>query len=127
VRASLAATRRTAISLTLAAAAAAAGVNETTLLRAIKAGKVSGNKDEHGQWHVEPAELHRIYPPVTQQATAVLEAEIAGLRQVGELLRGQVEATRQDRDRWAEAATAALRTLPEPLKSSRLWWRRGVA
>ena len=97
MRASLTATRRTAICLTLAVAAAAAGVNETTLLRAIKAGKVSGNKDEHGQWDVEPAELHRIYPPVTQradteaphyQAMAALEAEIAGLRQVGELLRG---------------------------------------
>jgi hypothetical protein len=54
VRTSLTATRRTAMSLTFAAAAAAAGVNKTTLLRAIKAGKVSGNKDEHGQWHVEP-------------------------------------------------------------------------
>jgi hypothetical protein len=83
-------------------------VNETTLLRAIKAGKVSGTKDEHGQRHVEPAELQRLCPPVTQcadteaphyEATAALEAEIAGLRQVGELLRGQVEASRQDRDR----------------------------
>ena len=77
------------MSLTLAAAAAAAGVNKTTLLRAIKAGKVSGNKDEHGQWHIEPAELQRVYPPVTQRAdtdaphyhaTAALEAEIAPLR-----------------------------------------------
>jgi hypothetical protein len=124
------------MSLTLAAAAAAAGVNKTTLLRAIKAGKVSGNKDEHGQWHIEPAELHRVYPPVTQRAdtgaphyhaAAALEAEIAGLRQVGELLRGQLEATRQDRDRWAEAATVALRALPEPVKSRRFWWHRRVA
>ena len=124
------------MSLTLAAAAAAAGVNKTTLLRAIKAGKVSGNKDEHGQWHIEPAELHRVYPPRTQRAdteaphyhaTAALEAEIAGLRQVGELLRGQLEATRQDRDRWAEAATVALSALPESAKSRRFWWRRRVA
>jgi hypothetical protein len=124
------------MSLTLAAAAAAAGVNKTTLLRAIKAGKVSGNRDEHGPWNIEPAELHRVYPPVTQRAdgeaphyhaTAALEAEIAGLRQVGELLRGQLEATRQDRDRWAEAATIALRALPEPAKSHRFWWRRRVA
>jgi hypothetical protein len=50
----LTAARRTAMSLTLAAAAAAAGVNKTTLLRAIKAGKVSGNKDEHGEWHIDP-------------------------------------------------------------------------
>jgi hypothetical protein len=43
------------------------------------------------------AELHRVYPPLTQRAdieaphyhaTAALEAEIAGLRQIGELLRG---------------------------------------
>jgi len=43
------------------------------------------------------AELHRVYPLVTQRAdikaphyhaTAALEAEIAGLQQVGELLRG---------------------------------------
>jgi DNA-binding MurR/RpiR family transcriptional regulator len=51
------------MALTLAAAAAAAGVNKTTLLRAIKAGKVSGYRDEHGQWHIDGAELHRVYPP----------------------------------------------------------------
>jgi hypothetical protein len=124
------------MALTLAAAAAAAGVNKTTLLRAIKAGKVSGNRDEHGQWHIDAAELHRVYPPAAPRcdteaphyhATAVFEAEIAGLRQVAELLRSQLDATRQDRDRWAEAATAALRALPAAAKSYRFWWRRRVA
>ena len=68
------------MSLTLAAAAAAAGVNKTTLLRAIKAGKVSGNKDEHGQWHIEPAELQRVYPPVTQRAdTRAVQRSLLGL------------------------------------------------
>jgi len=51
------------MSYTLAAAAAACGVNKSTVLRAIKAGKISGTKDEQGEWHVEPAELHRVYPP----------------------------------------------------------------
>jgi hypothetical protein len=117
------------MALTLAAAAAAAGVNKTTLLRAIKAGKVSGNRDEHGQWHIDAAELHRVYPPAAPHyhATAAFEVEIAGLRQVAELLRSQLDATRQDRDRWAEAATAALRALPAPAESHRFWWRRRVA
>ena len=53
--------------LTLAEAAAATGTNRTTILRAIKAGKVSGSKDAHGTWVVEPAELHRVYPPVEQR------------------------------------------------------------
>jgi hypothetical protein len=98
------------MSLTLAAAAAAVNVNKTTLLRAIKAGKVSGNRDERGQWHIDAAELHRVYPPAGQRcdveapqrdavalAMAASEAEIAGLRQVAELLRAQLQETRTDR------------------------------
>jgi hypothetical protein len=56
------------ISYTLAAAAAACGLNKSTVLRAIKAGKVSGTKDEHGEWHIEAAELDRVYPPVAAAA-----------------------------------------------------------
>jgi hypothetical protein len=98
------------MSPTLAAAAAAANVNKTTLLRAIKAGKVSGNRDERGQWHIDAAELQRVYPPAGQRcdveapqrdavalAMAASEAEIAGLRQVAELLRAQLQETRTDR------------------------------
>ena len=119
------------MSLALAAAAAAAAdVNKTTLslLPAIKAGKVSGDRNERRR--VAGAELHRICPLAAQRsdteaphyhASAAFEAEIAVLRQVAELLRGQLEAARQDRDRWAEAATAALRILPAPAKSRRFW------
>jgi hypothetical protein len=42
------------MSYTLAAAAAACGMNKSTILRAIKSGKVSATKDEHGEWHIEP-------------------------------------------------------------------------
>ena len=44
-------------------AADAAGVNKSTILRAIQAGKVSATRNEHDQWLIEPAELHRVYPP----------------------------------------------------------------
>src|SRR5215467_8864266 len=56
------------MSYTLAAAAAAWGLNKSTVLRAIKAGKISGTKDEHGEWHIEAAELHCVYPPVAAAA-----------------------------------------------------------
>src|SRR5262249_1671352 len=56
------------MSYTLAAAEAACGLNKSTVLRAIKAGKISGTKDEHGEWHIEAAELHRVYPPVAAAA-----------------------------------------------------------
>jgi hypothetical protein len=48
---------------TLATAAAAVGRNKTAILRAIKAEKISVTKDENGEWQIDPAELHRIYPP----------------------------------------------------------------
>jgi hypothetical protein len=54
------------MSYTLAAAAAACGLNKPTVLRAIKA--ISGTKDEHGEWHIEAAELHRVDPPVAAAA-----------------------------------------------------------
>ncbi len=41
-------------------------VVKSTVLRAIKAGRISGTKDEQGEWHVEPAELHRVLPAPTR-------------------------------------------------------------
>ena len=49
---------------TIATAAAAVGRNKTAILRAIKAGKISVAKDENGEWQIDPADLHRIYPPL---------------------------------------------------------------
>ena len=49
---------------TIATAAAAVGRNKTAILRAVKAGKISVAKDENGEWQIDPAELHRIYPPL---------------------------------------------------------------
>ena len=57
-------TRHSALTMiSLSTAAHAAGVNRTTILRAIKSGKVSATKNEHGEWQIDPAELHRVYPP----------------------------------------------------------------
>src|SRR5262249_1512923 len=33
-------------------------------VRAIKAGKISASRDQHGQGQIDPAEMHRVYPPV---------------------------------------------------------------
>ena len=49
---------------TIATAAAAVGRNKNAILRAIKAGKISVAKDENGEWLIDPAELHRVYPPL---------------------------------------------------------------
>ena len=53
--------------LSLSEAAAATGLNKTTVLRSIKSGKISGTRDPLGQWQIDAAELHRVYPPVGTQ------------------------------------------------------------
>ena len=54
---------------TLATAAAAVGRNKTAILRAIKAGKISVAQAENGEMQIDPADLHRIYPPLRSNDT----------------------------------------------------------
>lgn len=51
------------MSYTLGTAAKATGLSRTAILRAINSGKISAKKNEHGEWDIDPAELHRVYPP----------------------------------------------------------------
>jgi excisionase family DNA binding protein len=97
------------MSYTLAAAAAATGLDKSTILKAIEDGKIAGTRDERGEWLVEPAELHRAYPPVAGQSDdggaatpyagpdiEALGAQIeALLRQAGVRLQQQLDDTRR--------------------------------
>jgi hypothetical protein len=124
------------MSYSLAQAAAAVGVYKSTVFRAIKAGKISANRDEHGQWHIEPAELHRVYPPgataksgngaAHRDATAAASAALAEANQRATLaehrvadLREQLDDVRRDRDEWrAQAQRLAL----TDQRARRSWW-----
>ena len=121
---------------TLGMAAKATGLNKSTVLRAIKSGKVSAAKNEHGEWQIDPAELHRVYPPVADaprrtsaeqrhatlgQADAVLEAQIASLKEVAALMRDQLEDVRNDRDAWRSQAEGNQRLLTAAQPRGRVW------
>ena len=54
----------------LMSAAAAAGINRSTVLRAIKAGRISAQRDSNNNWEIDPAEFHRVFPPLPSPATA---------------------------------------------------------
>jgi hypothetical protein len=43
-------------------AADAVGRGKPAVLKAIKSGRISAKKDDNGQWQIDPAELHRVYP-----------------------------------------------------------------
>ena len=56
-------------------AARAVGRGKPTILKAIKAGRLSAEKDALGQWRINPAELHRVYPPVPEPASEPVAGE----------------------------------------------------
>jgi hypothetical protein len=129
------------MSYTLTTAAQATGLNRSTILRAIKSHKISGAKDEHGEWHIDPAELHRVYPPVAQSdaKTDAVQRYAPGddpeLRMRATLaearlddLKGALEDMRSQRDNWqAMAQRLAItdqRPVPQQLPRPRRWWMR---
>jgi hypothetical protein len=71
----------------VAAAAAAAGVSKTTVLRAVQAGRISGTKNEVNEWQVDPAELHRL------AELRRLDAPVARCSEVAASIRGHALQT----------------------------------
>jgi len=53
---------------TIATAAAIVGRNKTAIMRAIDAGKLPVFHTESGEAQIDPADLHRIYPPLRKDA-----------------------------------------------------------
>jgi len=47
---------------TLGTAAKAAGKSKTSIRRALDSGKISGKKNDFGEWEIDPSELHRVFP-----------------------------------------------------------------
>lgn len=112
---------------TLGQAAKATGKSKSTLQAAIKKGRVSAVQGEGGQYQIDPAELHRVYPPFSpaepqteQSLTARMaekEAEIKGLQdrlkavsELKERIERECEDLREDRNYWRLQA----RALPAP-------------
>ena len=136
---------------TLSEAARAAGRGKTTLLRMIRSGKLSATRDPvTGGWLVEPAELHRLYPPAHHEAVhrpdqgeariatleARLEAAETRIRDKDVLIaahRGEIDDLRQQRDQAQQQLAAAQERIaalltdqrspaPQPAPR-RAWWR----
>ncbi len=106
---------------TLGQAAKAVGMSKTSILRSIKAGRISAGRDEFGQWAIEPCELHRVYPPladdtgtgngteergVTEGETALAEASTRATLAEARLsdFKTMLDDIREQRDRWQQQA-----------------------
>jgi len=133
------ATTGNTMSYSLSEAATACGVYKSTILRSIKAGRLTGTKDALGQWRIEPAELHRVYPPAESNGasnnrtrlhaiTALLEAQHRATLAEVQLaqLKTALEDMRGDRDHWRTHAGATQRLLVDAT-ARRPWWKRVAA
>ncbi|WP_265502887.1 MerR family transcriptional regulator [Paracoccus beibuensis] len=119
-------------------AAKAAGVSKATITRALQTGKISGTKDDNGAWSIDPAELHRVFPPVAheppethsvkQSATPEKPNETGVLERENQMLREALIEARQERDRWHQIAErlsiAPPAPAPIPQKPAGGFWSR---
>jgi hypothetical protein len=129
--------------VSLSEAAKLTGQAKSTIWRGIKSGRLSATRTDTGEFQIDPAELHRVFPvktPVerggdvaekqvatieTSSETPLLRAEIDSLRAMGELLRSQLDDVKADRDAWRGQAQAGTLLLTHSAPAKRRWWRRG--
>ena len=127
------------MSYTLNEAAKATGKSKTTIHRALKSGKISATKTDNGAYAIEPAELHRVFPPIPVERNAersiwndeehprndlgTLRIQLESVEKERERERQQLQETiadlREDRDRWRQQATALLED-----KRPRGFWKK---
>ena len=122
----------------LMSAAAAAGVNRSTVLRAIKAGRISAQRDSNNNWEIDPAEFHRVFPPLPSIAAASpqhdqqqTDGQVALLRNFVEQLRNDLVARRKitasarktcGRNVTAGMTPSSLRNVNYPLQRNLMPW-----
>ena len=124
----------------LQSAATACGVNRSTILRAIKSGRISATKDEAGAWVLEPVEVHRVYTlvavngqlPVSVPDRAPLDSatdvQIEELRAIivrmGQEHERALGDLQRDRDEWREQAKRLALGAPQAAENKPMtWWR----
>ena len=126
---------------TLGEAAREVGKTKPAIANAIKSGRISANRDEKGQYQIDPAELFRVYPPKGKELGEAKPQEYTALQRENELLReqltsakeerelersflkNQLERERENADHWRRQATALLTHQPEASPRLSLWSR----
>jgi len=113
------------MSYTLNQAAKATGKSKSTISVAIKNGRITAIKGDDGSWLIDPAELHRIYPPLSETPNRrthrdelssaehlmrirELETRLDASMQLCRVLENQIDDIKEDRNRWRQQATALL-------------------
>jgi excisionase family DNA binding protein len=127
--------------LTLGQAARQAGISKSYLSRLIKSGKISAERQENGEYRIDPSELDRLADirphghdsgnSVSERSETprelVLQREVELLRELLSDKEQTLEDVRRERDAWRQQAQTLLLTGGQ--KQPRRWrlWRKGRA
>ena len=118
---------------TLGQAAKVTGKSKTTIQRSVTKGLISAEKGQNGEYRIDPAELHRVFPLKNSGTVpnntiwnetrplrdpAEFAARIKGLEEMLIREREALEEIRADRDAWKQQATALL----SGPSRTRKWW-----
>ena len=115
---------------TLGQAAKATGRSKASIAQAITESRLSAIKDELGRWQIDPAELHRVYPPKSQAPNDsahqpdTSQTEIERLKATVEGLEKLCRQIEGERDRMHDQIVRLTALLPPPApaqKARRLW------
>jgi hypothetical protein len=100
--------------LTLGTASQATGRAKSTILRAIKAGRISATRAETGEWSIDPAELFRVLPALAIPGATLQPAQT------------ERDATPAERDSTTDALVAELRVTIAQLRRDCDYWRSSL-
>lgn len=132
--------------MTLSEAATVVGLTRQGLLKAIRDGRLSGQKDANGIWKVDTAELFRVYEPATGKPetadneyslghvqVAELKAKLEAAADVRRLLEDRLARAERDLDAANARVDQLLKALPAGSSTNgsgndnqvrRSWWSR---
>ena len=112
---------------TLKEAAEATGRGKPAILKSIQKGRISAQKNLLGEWQIDPAELHRVYPPVSTGSSKGNCGEHRETPEINpkEVLRLEMElALKEEQIRSLEREVRMLESAKEDLKEDRDNWRK---
>ena len=121
---------------TLGEAAKATGKSKAAISQAIASNKISATKDANGRYQIDPAELHRLYPPqktIPNEREHQLDhgqtAEVERLKATVEGLERLCRQIEGERDSLREQNIRLTALLPPPVPpaaapKARKWWQR---
>lgn len=110
--------------ISLMEAARLAGVSKSTMFRAVRNGKVSATRTEHGNFEIDPAEVARVFPdtrrPIHAERDGTGETRMAHLQELLAAAERRTAELIEDRDQWRAQAQrlAGMLAAPAPVHRS---------